>query len=71
MDRHDRKPKKDRTDKPDPDLLTHIQSQARFFSLQYPLAFNRSKEVISFLIQLNRTKEGIGGNSNAFPSRNS
>lgn len=26
MDRHDRKPKKDRTDEPDADLLTHIQS---------------------------------------------
>lgn len=26
MDRHDRKPKKDRTNEPDPDLLTHIQS---------------------------------------------
>jgi hypothetical protein len=26
MDRHDRKPKKDRTDGPDPDLLTHIRS---------------------------------------------
>src|SRR5438445_13400800 len=26
MDRRDRKPKKDRTDEPDPDLLMHIQS---------------------------------------------
>src|SRR5262245_34844152 len=26
MDRHERKPKKDRTDEPDPDLMTHIQS---------------------------------------------
>lgn len=26
MDRHDRKPKKDRTNEPDPDVLTHIQS---------------------------------------------
>lgn len=26
MDRHDRKPKKDRTSEPDPDLLSHIQS---------------------------------------------
>ena len=26
MGRHDRKPKKDRTDEPDPDLLTHIRS---------------------------------------------
>src|SRR5581483_10661205 len=26
MDRHDRKPKKDRTSEPDPDLMKHIQS---------------------------------------------
>jgi hypothetical protein len=26
MDRHDRKPKKHRTDEPDPDLMTHIRS---------------------------------------------
>jgi hypothetical protein len=26
MGRHDRKPKKDRTDEPDPELLTHIRS---------------------------------------------
>src|SRR6516225_3548435 len=30
MDRHERKPKKDHSDEPDPDLLTHIRSLGLF-----------------------------------------